>query len=84
MFVYFIIFQMRIWGQKVNMIRFLRWILRYIIFFLIFLGLTFLVQEIWNLFQYRSLLLYAGITTIVNMLIDLTILLVKRLNEKKN
>lgn len=64
-------------------IKFLRYILKYIIFFLIYLGLSFLIQELTNLFGYDALLRNAGLTTIVLMLVDLITFLFKNFTKKE-
>lgn len=64
-------------------IKFLRYILKYIIFFLIYLGLSFLIQELTNLFGYNVLLRNAGLTTIVLMLVDLLTFLFKNFTKKE-
>jgi hypothetical protein len=62
----------------------IRRILRYVIFFLVLLGLLFLLQELWNWFQGDSLLLNAITITIAIILLDLCRLLFNKFTQKKN
>jgi len=70
-------------GAVINMNRFLSSIAEYVKFFLIFLGLTYLSDELWNWFQGDSLLRNAVIATISFILVDLGRLLFKKFTLKK-
>ncbi|EHQ89917.1 hypothetical protein [Desulfosporosinus youngiae] len=59
-------------------------ILGYLRFFLILLGLTYFLDELWNWFEGDSLLRNAIAMTIAIMLFDLGRLLFKKLNLKKD
>ena len=66
------------------MSRFLDPILGYVKFFLTFLVLTFLSDELWNWLQGDSLLRNAVTATIAIMLVDLGKLLFKKFTLKKD
>jgi len=59
-------------------------ILGYVKLFLMFLGITFLFDELWNWFQGDSLLRNAVTTTVALILLDLGRFLVKKFNLKKD
>lgn len=64
--------------------RFLSSALGYAKFFLMFLGLTFLSNELWNWFEGNSLLRNAVTTTVALILLDLGRLLFKKFTLNKN
>ncbi|SDH43889.1 hypothetical protein SAMN05443529_11380 [Desulfosporosinus hippei DSM 8344] len=63
--------------------RFITSILGYVKFFLIFLALIFLSDQLWNWFEGDSLLRNAVAVTIAIMLGDLGRLLFKRFTQRK-
>lgn len=64
--------------------RFLSSALVYVKFFLMFLGLTFLSDELWNWFEGDSILRNAVTTTVALILLDLGRLLFKQFTRKKH
>lgn len=64
--------------------RFLSAIIRYVKFYLLFLGLTYLLVEWWNWFPGDSLLENAAIGTLAIIQVDLARLVLNKWNSKKD
>jgi hypothetical protein len=62
---------------------YLEWVTRYVNFFFSFLGILFLVQELWNWFEGDSLLRNAAAITVAIALFDFCKFLFKKLKQKK-
>lgn len=71
-------------GSGINVESYLNYIKKYINFFLVFLGLNFLMQELWNWFEGDSLIRNAVAITIANIFINLIIFLYRKYKITKN